>query len=214
LSTHPLKEVRGALLGASDCSLAALSDRRDGDSVTVGGIITAARKIRTKKGDQMMFATLNDLETDIELVIFGKTLEQYGGALGVDEIVLVKGRVDHKDRSKICVVAQSVERFEPSAEQIEKAAEAEAIEALGPQPIHLKVDATDSGLLASVIDELKHILGNHSGEHEVVLDITTSGGGRSLKFGEGYRVAPTPSLRAELEHVLGPAAMRTSGQAA
>ncbi len=214
LSTHPLKEVRGALLGASDCSLAALADRRDGDSVTVGGIIAAARKIRTKKGDQMMFATLNDLETDIELVIFGKTLENYGDALGVDEIVLVKGRVDHKDRSKICVVAQSVERFEPSAEQIEKAAEAEAIEALGPQPIHLKVDATDSGLLASVIDELKHILGNHSGEHEVVLDITTSGGGRSLKFGERYRVAPTPSLRAELEHVLGPAAMRTTGQAA
>ncbi|MDP5034239.1 MAG: hypothetical protein NWP31_04765, partial [Solirubrobacteraceae bacterium] len=66
----------------------------------------------------------------------------------------------------------------------------------------------------SVIDELKHILGNHSGEHEVVLDIATSGGGRSLKFGEQYRVAPTPSLRAELEHVLGPAAMRASGQAA
>lgn len=162
----------------------------------------------------MMFATLNDLETDIELVIFGKTLEQHGEALGVDEIVLVKGRVDHKDSSKICVVVQSIQRFEPSAEQIEKAAEAEAIEALGPQPIHLKVDATDSGLLASVIDELKHILGNHSGEHEVVLDITTSGGGRSLKFGEGYRVAPTPSLRAELEHVLGPATFRPAGQAA
>ena len=214
LSTHPLKEVRGALLGASDCSLAALADRRDGDSVTVGGIITAARKIRTKKGDQMMFATLNDLETDIELVIFGKTLEQYGGALGIDEIVLVKGRVDHKDRSKICVVAQSVERFEPSAAQLEKAAAAEAQAALGPQPIHLKVDATETGLLASVIDELKHILGNHSGEHEVVLDITTSGGGRSLKFGEQYRVEPTPSLRAELEHVLGPAAMRGATQAA
>ena len=86
----------------------------------------------------MMFATLNDLETDIELVIFGKTLEQYGEALGVDEIVLVKGRVDHKDSSKVCVVVQSIQRFEPSADQIEKAAAAEALEALGPQPIHLQ----------------------------------------------------------------------------
>ncbi len=214
LSTHPLREIRGALLQVADCSLAALADRRDGDSVTVGGIITAARKIRTKKGDPMMFATLNDLEADIELVIFGKTLAEYEGALGVDQIVLVRGRVDHKDRSKTCVIAQSVERFDPSPAELEKSAALAAKVALGPQPIHLKVDATSGGLLASVIDELKHILGNHVGEHEVVLDIATSSGGRSLRFGERFRVEPTPSLQAELEHVLGPASITASSQAA
>ena len=62
-------------------------------------------------------------------------------------------------------------------------------------------------LPASVIDELKHVFGNHTGETDVVLDIHTSAGPRTLRLGEGYRVAPTPSLRAELEHILGPAAV-------
>ena len=39
-----------------------LPERKDGDWVTAGGIITQAKKIRTKKGDPMMFATLDDLE--------------------------------------------------------------------------------------------------------------------------------------------------------
>ena len=61
-----------------------------------------------------------------------------------------------------------------------------------------------------MLDDLKHILGNHSGAHEVVLEISTSAGERSLRFGEEFRVAPTPSLRAELEHILGPAALRSA----
>ena len=42
-----------------------------------------------------------------------------------------------------------------------------------------------------------------------MLDVTTSGGARTLRFGEEYRVSPTPSLRAELDHILGPATLRT-----
>ena len=38
-----------------------------------------------------------------------------------------------------------------------------------------------------------------------MLDIHTSAGPRTLRLGEGFRVAPTPTLRAELDHILGPA---------
>ena len=48
----------------------------------------------------MMFATLDDLEGAIEILVFGKALAEYEGALGVDEVVLVRGRVDHKDKGK------------------------------------------------------------------------------------------------------------------
>src|SRR6201999_1766862 len=111
ISAHPLKEVREALREAVDCSLAELAGKRDEEWVTAGGIITAAKKIRTKKGDPMMFATLDDLEGAIEILVFGKALAEYEGALGVDEVVLVRGRVDHKDASKTCLIVQSVEPF-------------------------------------------------------------------------------------------------------
>ncbi len=205
ISAHPLKEVREALRAAVDQSLATLPERKDGDWVTAGGIITQAKKIRTKKGDPMMFATLDDLEGSIEMLIFGKALAEYEGALGVDEVVLVRGRVDHGDKGT-SLIAQTVEPFTPSAEEVEAAREAAALMPQGPQPLTVKLDATV--LPASIIDELKHVLGNHTGECEVVLDIQTSSGSRTLRLGEGYRVAETPSLRAELQSILGPQALQ------
>ncbi|HEU0316026.1 MAG TPA: OB-fold nucleic acid binding domain-containing protein, partial [Solirubrobacteraceae bacterium] len=95
ISEHPLKRVREALRLAVDCPLAGIVDRRDKDWVTVGGIITAARKIRTRAGTDMMFATLDDLAGSVEMLVFGKALAEHESALSVDEVVLVKGRVDH-----------------------------------------------------------------------------------------------------------------------
>jgi DNA polymerase III subunit alpha len=207
ISAHPLKEVREALREAVDCPLADLAGKRDEEWVTAGGIITAAKKIRTKKGDPMMFATLDDLEGSVETLIFAKALDEYGGELGVDEIVLVRGTIDHGDKGT-SLVAKTVERFDPSPEEVEAAREAAARVPAGPQPLLVTLDA--ARLPASVIDELKHVLGNHVGESEVLLDIRTSAGARTLRLGEGFRVAQTPSLRAELEHILGPTAVHAS----
>jgi DNA polymerase-3 subunit alpha len=208
ISAHPLKEVREALRAAVDCPLGELAGKRDDEWVTAGGIITAAKKIRTKKGDWMMFATLDDLEGSVETLIFAKALEEYGADLGVDEIVLIRGTIDHGDKGT-ALIAKTVERFEPTPEEVEAArAEAAKPEPV-PEPVLVTLDA--ARLPASIIDELKHVLGNHAGETEVVLDIRTSAGGRTLRLGEGYRVAPTPSLRAELANILGPAAVQATG---
>ena len=58
----------------------------------------------------MMFATLDDLEGTIELIVFEKTLAEYEAALAVDEVVLVRGRVDHKDKDKTTIIVQTAER--------------------------------------------------------------------------------------------------------
>jgi DNA polymerase-3 subunit alpha len=203
VSAHPLKQVREALRARVDCPVADLEQRKDGEWLTTGGIITAAKKIRTRNGDPMMFATLDDLEGSVEIVVFGKVLAEYEGALGVDSIVLVRGRVDHKEAGKTSLVVQSAERFDPTPEEVAAAHAAAARAQMGPLPLHVRVDA--ARLPASVIDELKHVLGNFPGESEVVLDIHTSAGSRVLRLGPEFRVAATASLRAELEHILGPA---------
>jgi DNA polymerase-3 subunit alpha len=205
ISAHPLKRVRPALRERADCPIAELDGRRDGDWVTVGGIVTESKRIRTKNGSQMMFATLDDLEGSVELLVFEKTLSEHEASLRIDEIVLVRGRVDHKDAAKTCLVVQSVERFDPSEEDIERARAKAPVAAVGPLPVHVRLDAT--ALPASVIDELKHVLENFPGDAEVVLEMTTSAGARRLRLGDGYKVAPTPSLQAELSALLGPAAL-------
>jgi DNA polymerase-3 subunit alpha len=63
---------REALLAKADCACAEVMDRSDGELVTLGGMITASKKIRARSGSMLMFATLDDLEGSVELMVFEK----------------------------------------------------------------------------------------------------------------------------------------------
>jgi DNA polymerase III subunit alpha len=204
LSMHPLKEVREALLAAVDRPLSELPQVKDGEWITVGGIITAARKLKTRTGNMMMFATLDDLEGSIELIFFGDQLTEYEHIAQVDQIVTVRGRVGNDDRG-LTIKVQACELFTPTEEEVETARAAAVAVAKGPEALTILLDA--ASLPPSIIDELKHVFGNHTGEADVVLAITTSAGARTLKLGSEFRVDPTPSLRAELAKILGPEAL-------
>jgi DNA polymerase III subunit alpha len=214
ISAHPLKDVGPALRAKADSTLAELADRRDGDWVTIGGMVTQAKRIKTKKGDWMMFATIYDLEASVEIVVFGKVLDACGDALDTDSIVLVRGRVDHKDRDRTCLVAQQVERFAPSEEEVLKAQVQAAKPALTPAALRLRLDAT--ALPATALGELKDLLAGFPGESDVVIELASTVGRRRLKLGPSFRVARSASLHAELDSLLGSALISevTAGPAA
>ena len=207
ISAHPLKQVREALREAVDCPLAELVERKDKDWVSAGGIITAAKKIRTRNGEHMMFATLDDLEGSRR----DPRLRQGAGG--------VRGRA----RRRLGRARARPRRPQGRRQDVPRRAVGGAVRAdarggraargrrprraqVGPLPLHVRLDAAT--LPASVIDDLKHLLANFPGESEVVLEVRMSAGDpRTLRLGPSYKVAPTPTLRAELEHVLGPAAL-------
>jgi DNA polymerase III subunit alpha len=204
ISAHPLKAVAVAMATKTDCTLGALAERRDGDWVTVGGIISQAKKLRTKKGDAMMFATLDDLEASAELVVFAKTLEECGAALATDAIVLVRGRVDHnKEKAQTSIVAHSVERFEPTQEELVSAEREAANRPAAPGALRIRLDA--AALPATALGELKDVLAGFPGESEVVIELCTSCGERRLRLGPEFRVARGAGLHAELAALLGSA---------
>jgi DNA polymerase-3 subunit alpha len=206
ITEHPLKRVREALLVKADCSCAQVAEQRDGDWVKVGGMITESKKIRTRTGTPMMFATLDDLDGSIEIVVFEKALDAVEKLLASDEIVLVRGRVDHKEAGKTCVIVQDAERFDPSDAEIAKAKEhvARIAATTAPQPLRLRVDA--ARLRPAVIAELRDLFERYPGDAEFVLEMHTRTGVRCLRFGDGFKVAGRDAgLQSELRTLLGPA---------
>jgi DNA polymerase-3 subunit alpha len=197
LSSHPLTEVRGALRARVDCSLADLANKQDGSWVTVGGIVTECKKIRTKSGSQMMFATLDDVEGQVELLVFKADQAESAAVIAPDAIVVVRGRLDHKDRGETKLVVQEAERFEPDAAEI-AAAPAVASVPSGPFEVLIEAAMYSQGLL----DELKSVLEHHKGDTEVHFVVRSAGETTLLECGEGYRVRPSGRLRSELDHVL------------
>jgi DNA polymerase III subunit alpha len=197
LSSHPLTEVRGALRARVDCSLADLANKQDGSWVTVGGIVTECKKIRTKSGSQMMFATLDDVEGQVELLVFKADQAESAAVITPDAIVVVRGRLDHKDRGETKLVVQEAERFEPDAAEIAAAPAISSVHS-GPFEVPLETGMVSQGLL----DELKSVLEHHKGDTDVHFVVSNAGETTLLQCGEGYRVRPSGRLRSELDHVL------------
>ncbi len=204
LSSHPLSEVREALRARVDCPISELAGRQDGSFVTVGGIVTECKKIRTKSGSQMMFATLDDVEGQIEMLVFKADEAASAAVIAPDAVIVVKGRVDHKERGETKLVVSEAERFEPDQAEIDRAAgSATARRASGP--LTLRINAVD--FRPSLVEELKSVFEHFQGDTEVLLVMETREGIRRLRFGDGYRVQPSSGLRAELDGLLGPGVM-------
>jgi DNA polymerase-3 subunit alpha len=198
LSSHPLAEVKHALRARVDCSLSSLTEKQDGSWVTVGGIITEFKRHKSKNGSLMSFATLDDVEGQLEMLVMGKAYEASHDFLAADAIVIVKGRLDHKGRGETKLVAQEVELFEPTEDEVAKARAARQT-----GPLRLPIDASRFG--ATLVEELKVILGHFPGDAEVVLVMKTREGTRELRFGREYRVRRSAGLDAELDALLGAA---------
>jgi DNA polymerase III subunit alpha len=199
LSSHPLKEVRPALRAKVDCTLAEAADRKDGEWVTVGGMIVECKRIRTKKGDPMMFATLDDLEGQVEILVFNSAYQSNADKIDVDKLVIVRGRVDHKEQGETKIVVQDVQPFEPTPEEVDKAretmAEQDAKALLPPPRLVLRVAPS---VPASFLDELRAVVTRYRGDQELELVV----GERSLVLGGDFRVCGSSQCIQDLRHAL------------
>ena len=144
----------------------------------------------------MMFATLDDVEGQVEMLVLGKAFTEAAEFLAVDNIVIVRGRLDHQEQGQTKLVAHEVEHFEPSDDEVTQARTARV-----PEPVVVRIDAAEFG--PGIVDELKIVFENFPGRAEVMLEMETREGMRRLKFGDGYRVQPSAALNAELDAVLG-----------
>ena len=65
--------------------------------MTLGGILQGVRRVITRAGSTMLVANLEDLQGTVEVVVFPKVFAETANAWAEDAVVLVSGRVDHRD---------------------------------------------------------------------------------------------------------------------
>jgi DNA polymerase-3 subunit alpha len=189
VSEHPLSAIRAELRRKTDATIAELERRRDGEVVTVGGIVSSLRQLTTKRGEPMVFLRLDDVTGGTECMVFNSTYEKARELCVADRILIVKGRVDHKE-GETKLVAMEVAAFEAVAEQRE---------------VRLRIDATRTR--AGIIRELRDLIRDFPGEAPVFVDCVTSQGRKTLALGSAYRVRPAPDFYAEVKVLLGESAV-------
>lgn len=97
LSQHPLEDFK-VLLAEQTIPLNTLKAEHDGKPVSIGGVVTEMREIMTKKGQKMGFVKIADEFGELELVLFPSIYQQTLGIWERDHVVLIKGKVNAKDR--------------------------------------------------------------------------------------------------------------------
>jgi DNA polymerase-3 subunit alpha len=190
VSEHPLDAVRDQLRRKTDCRMAEVERRRDGEVVTVAGIVAAIKQLTTKKGDPMVFLRLDDLSGSMEAVVFNSVYTAARELLEPDRVLVVKGRIDHKE-GETKLIALELAPFEATADKGE---------------VRLKLDARKAP--AGTIRELAQVVRSFPGDAEVVLELETSVGPQTYAFGPGFRVRPEADFYAEVKALLGEAAIR------
>jgi DNA polymerase-3 subunit alpha len=190
VSEHPLHGVREQLRRKVDFPLVELERRRDGEVVEVGGIVSHVKSLTTKKGEPMVFLRLDDLTGGAEVVVFNSVYAATRELLEADRILVVKGRVDHKQEGETKLIAIEVREFQ-------------AVQR--PTEVRLRVDARKAP--AGIVRELSHVVRDFPGEAKVVLALDTSEGPRMLELGPDYRVRPEADFFAEVKALLGEAAV-------
>jgi DNA polymerase-3 subunit alpha len=189
VSEHPLEAIRSQLRRKTDATLAELERRRDGEVVTVAGIVSALKQLTTKKGEPMVFMRLDDVLGSAEVVVFNSVYAAARELLVPDAVLVVKARIDHKE-GETKLIAMEVSAFEATPERRE---------------VRLKLDARVAR--AGIIRELAAVVREYPGEAPVVVDLVTSEGARTLQLGSDYRVKPEPDFFAEVKALLGEAAV-------
>ena len=188
VSEHPMLGAERALRRHVDCTLSELREAREGEMRSVGGIVTALNRKYTKRGDLMGTFVLEDLAAAFEVMVFPKTMSQFGHLLADDAIVVVKGRVDMRDDA-LKMIAMEITRPELVLD--------------GGPPVRIKVRI--NGLSDAKVVRLKELLSEHPGDSPVFVHLESPEKTTVLRLGDDHLVDAGNSL---LRRAAGPARRR------
>lgn len=158
VSEHPLERPLTLLKDRTNAVLSDLHDTNySGKFVRVAGVVSHIRTLTTRKGDPMAFATLEDLDDKIDLVLFPNTWQSVRDDMQIDQVMLVTGTVKFKEDQASIIVEKVITKLESAwaaddgQENTYKSAPAPASE-LAARPVRKEVQ-NNTPVVAKVVNK-------------------------------------------------------------
>ena len=119
ISKHPLTYVSDLLKERVTHHTAQITEELDRQKVVVGGTITEARRITTKKGDTMCVVQLEDMYGSIGVTVFPRLYEETAELWAEDTVIIVSGEVQVR-RDEPGILCNNVEQLNAVEEEMNR----------------------------------------------------------------------------------------------
>ena len=183
------------------------SEISDGQQITMGGMISAYKKLQTRSGQFMAFVTVEDLYGTVECVCFPKIYDKIKSFLEPDRVVSISGKISINDDKAPSIIVDKMAEFtldetpvltrkESINGQEDSGAlvDAAKVNPVEEKPKTLWLNITD--LEDEDVEELMETLCYYAGETQVIF--VKNG----KKFLCSQKVTPNRALLAELSGFL------------
>lgn len=149
ITGHPLDEFRASLKNLPTIEFIQHGGVKDKQVVRIGGMVTEAKRITTRKGDTMCFLTIEDYTERLEVTVFPRVFYVNTAVLVPDMPLIIQGRVDVDDDAGVKLLADKVWNLKEYKSEY-----------------YLKLSATAAD---EVKQELKELIKKHAGDHTIYL---------------------------------------------
>jgi DNA polymerase-3 subunit alpha len=186
LSGHPLDRYKTEIEKFADFTTANIKGARDGQEARMVGLITSVKLTTTKKtNERMAIVGLEDIDGEMELVVFPSSYAQIVSYLKENTVVVVKGKVSFRDGFPK-MMANEMAGIEEVYDMIKS----------------LQVDLSHTSQVG--LEKLKEKLARFPGKVPVYLQMDTNNYKRvEILVGEDLYVTPSEVLMEELKVLVG-----------
>ena len=196
ISGHPLSKYASRLAELGAIDLAAVEGRRNGEEITVAGIVVAMRSMRSRKGDRWGILTLQDMTGVLEILAFPESFGRLENVFKSNAPLVLKGRVNVEEAGTRLAVM-----------------DARRIEDMGQRPpgvmrVRVNLESVDP----NVLDELKQLFVTKPGSCSVAFDLV-SPEGEVATLRADQRVKADQDLVREVCRLCGDDAVRLEARA-
>jgi DNA polymerase-3 subunit alpha len=190
VSDHPLAGRESQIARFSEISLAELQENerlQDGQVLTIAGLVTAIEhKVARNTGNPYAILSVEDLDSEVTVMLMGKTYIEFGRILNSDQFVMIRGRISQRDDTKN-INAQRIDIIEAAADGSSE---------------HVVLNIREEQATKGNLEELDRTLRAYPGESEVFVNMVA---GRAVV--NRFKLQPTVNfniaLISELKAIFG-----------
>ncbi|MGB3479801.1 MAG: DNA polymerase III subunit alpha [bacterium] len=193
-SKHPLENFKEEFVVLGLTSISNLTSAKNGDYITIGGLLNSKKVKKDKKGRNYAIINLEDFGGSIDVFVFSDNFDRYSQFLKVDTPLIIKGRISG-DEDRRSIRAADILLLKNARDYYKK----------------IFINFNTSDLPGEDLDQLHEIISNNEGECEVWFKLNGTKDCRKFRS-RTMKINPDPDVLNKIKGIVGDMGVRIYGR--